>query len=80
MKPFSALVFALFGAAFAAPKAYTTDKSKPYKDLTGLEYSKNLPVAEAAASFQHREASKPVKDNRDLHYNANNKMPIAASE
>ncbi|KAM3505040.1 hypothetical protein MY10362_003183 [Beauveria mimosiformis] len=79
MKPSIALVLALSGAAFAAPKVYATDKSKPFKDLTDLEYSKNLPVAEAAAGFQHREAFKPSKDNRNLHYNANNKMPIAAS-
>ncbi len=80
MKASTVLAFALTGAAFAAPEIYATDKSEPFKDLTNLKYSNDLPITEADTAVKLREAANPVKDNRNLHYNAKNKMPIAMVE
>ncbi|OAA53847.1 hypothetical protein ISF_08549 [Cordyceps fumosorosea ARSEF 2679] len=76
MKAAIILIAALPGIAFAAPKFHLADKREPFKDLTSLHYQQNLPVTEASANNDRREASRPVKDNRNLHYNSK-KMPIA---
>lgn len=81
MKAATILAVALSGVALAVPERKVpqgTDASKPFKDLTNLKYSDELPVADASAPIERRSgAPVPVKDNRNLHYNAKNKFPIA---
>ncbi|TQV94857.1 hypothetical protein IF1G_06868 [Cordyceps javanica] len=77
MKANFLVAVALSSVVFAAPEVYAGVEKDFLKDLTRLQYSNNLPIAEAIANIERREAVWPIKDNRNLHYNTNSRMPIA---